>query len=770
MVTTFVRIAFALALLGAGRQLYLWACPWYATEIVTTFARHPDIPRTQYVGGKLGVLLPSFATSYQVIAYRYLEGLGMNAGEQSQANLYLLDLERRDPWDRTAPDWGEEWTKLRAIYSAGKAGGVKKERLNRNDYSYELNCADDAFRVASFTLRDRLKRVGSASPFFKNWFAAQEAVFSNCDGSDGDALPALPNNAPEWLRQDRVYQIGAWFFYHGESEKAIEAFRLVAADPKSPWRVLGRYLIARTMTREVQANPKMSDRAMREIDGILKDAKLAPIHGAVRALRRRNLIIAKPEETMLELSAALSSRGMDLSLRQDLWDFVSLFDKADRSPVTRKLSRNQALPDWLSVMQRPDAEGAVYAYKRWQQKRDNTWLVAALSTAIASDPEVEQLLEAAAGVGEQSPAYFTLAYHRARILCELRRYDEAKIIVDPLVESRSLGLSTRNLFAVLRAQSAIDLSSFLKGLPRQPVLIHDDADLGEVAVRDTPHRLRGQKFLGFNEVRLLNHSLPLKALSELALGEELPNGLSVELRRVALMRALALERSELYRPLALALQKSVAAYAAPLQLALRSEDSKLRDALLHFTIQQPEIRLHFFKSGSNWESIGKLNDSRDDFWPALQDMDSLDREQQGGWAKCEDEGFATGRLNYRVTEGLSETAQKEWALLEEAGAANKFYMKYALDYYEAHPRDAGNEALLGGAVRVWNNTWRDVNDLPTAIRVWRILQLKYPKSKWAERYRSGVTNAYGPYPEQPKQIAARRNLFPGVGCRYEPWN
>jgi hypothetical protein len=151
-------------------------------------------------------------------------------------------------------------------------------------------------------------------------------------------------------------------------------------------------------------------------------------------------------------------------------------------------------------------------------------------------------------------------------------------------------------------------------------------------------------------------------------------------------------------------------------------------------------------------------------------MDSLDREQQGGWAKCEDEGFATGRLNYRVTEGLSEAAKKEWTLLEEAGAANKFYMKYALDYYEAHPQDAGNEALLGGAVRVWNNTWRDVNDLPTAIRVWRILQLKHPKSKWAERYRRGVTDAYGPYPEQPKRIAARRNLFPGVGCRYEPWN
>jgi len=119
---------------------------------------------------------------------------------------------------------------------------------------------------------------------------------------------------------------------------------------------------------------------------------------------------------------------------------------------------------------------------------------------------------------------------------------------------------------------------------------------------------------------------------------------------------------------------------------------------------------------------------------------------------------------------LSESAKEEWALLEDAGAANKFYMKYTLDFYEDHALDAGNEALLGGAVRVWNNTWRNKKDLPVAVRVWRILQLKYPKSKWAERYRYGVVGAYEPDPEKPKEIVTQRNLFPGVGCRFQPWN
>ncbi len=675
-----------------------------------------------------------------------------------------------DPWDKTAPDWKEEWEKLSSRYTPGTLEQVNRERLNQNTNAYEWNCAEDAFRVAAFTLRDRLKRVGMASPFFKNWLAGQRAVFTNCDGSGKMALPALPAGAPDWLVQDRAYQLGAWFFYYGRAKEAINAFRLVAADHKSHWKVLARYLVVRTMTREVQKNTSMLGRTLQEIAAVLKDPQLAQIHAAVRVLRRRNLIVAQPEDTMLELATALSSRGMDLSLRQDLWDFTTLYDNADRSPVTRRLLTKQQLPDWLSVMQRPDAESASYARKRWEQRRGDTWLVAAMSNAVGEDAGVNELLDAASHVGMQSPAFYTLAYHRARILCELRRYDEAKAIVEPLVDSKMLGLSSRNLFAVIRGQSAVNLASFLKVLPRQPVLIHDDGDEGEVNLQEKPKPGLGRNFLGFTEARLLNHGMPLKELAELALGEDLPNGLSTELRRVAMMRALVLGRSEYYRPLAAALKASVPAYAAPLQLALREDDKSLRDQLLHFTIQQPEIHLHFMKSGSNWLPMGKLTDSRDDFWPALRPLDPLNYEQQGGWAKCEDQGNSSKLLNYRVTEGLDDVAQKEWAALHDAGAANKFYMNYALAYYEAHPQDPGNEALLGGAVRVWNNTWRSTEDLPTAVRVWRILQLKYPKSKWAMRYRWGVTDAYGPYAEQPKGIVAKRNLFPGVRCRFEPWN
>ena len=139
MVRHIVRIFVAAAVLSAGRQIYLWGCQWTSAEIVTTFARHPDLPRPQYVAGKLGVLLPSYATSYQVIAYRYMNGIGMTAGEQSQANLYFQDRQGWSQWDRTAPDWEKEWQKAIASFSVKRKVLVEPERCNETTLSWTIS-------------------------------------------------------------------------------------------------------------------------------------------------------------------------------------------------------------------------------------------------------------------------------------------------------------------------------------------------------------------------------------------------------------------------------------------------------------------------------------------------------------------------------------------------------------------------------------------------------------------------------------------------------
>src|SRR5581483_8699119 len=71
-----------LALAGLGGWRLAPACAPDFYRAVFNYARHPDVPRTAFIDGRLGVLQPSFARSYLVIAYRYLNGIGMDARER----------------------------------------------------------------------------------------------------------------------------------------------------------------------------------------------------------------------------------------------------------------------------------------------------------------------------------------------------------------------------------------------------------------------------------------------------------------------------------------------------------------------------------------------------------------------------------------------------------------------------------------------------------------------------------------------------------------
>jgi hypothetical protein len=77
-----ILLASAFALLAATGWRLAQACAPNFLRAVFSYARHPDLPRTEFIDGRLGVLQPTFARSYLVIAYRYLNGIGMNPRER----------------------------------------------------------------------------------------------------------------------------------------------------------------------------------------------------------------------------------------------------------------------------------------------------------------------------------------------------------------------------------------------------------------------------------------------------------------------------------------------------------------------------------------------------------------------------------------------------------------------------------------------------------------------------------------------------------------
>jgi hypothetical protein len=101
-------LAAGLVSLAAAGWRIAEACAPDFFRAVFSYARHPDLPRTEFINGRLGVFQPTFARSYLVIAYRYLTGVGMNAGDASRRAITT-----------------------KTVQTAGQAIGTRSERIGR---------------------------------------------------------------------------------------------------------------------------------------------------------------------------------------------------------------------------------------------------------------------------------------------------------------------------------------------------------------------------------------------------------------------------------------------------------------------------------------------------------------------------------------------------------------------------------------------------------------------------------------------------------------
>src|SRR6185295_8846203 len=60
------------------------ACGPFFTDAFFVFAKHPDFPLEQFAGGKLGIVQPSWARSYLVVAYRALSANPLSDREATE--------------------------------------------------------------------------------------------------------------------------------------------------------------------------------------------------------------------------------------------------------------------------------------------------------------------------------------------------------------------------------------------------------------------------------------------------------------------------------------------------------------------------------------------------------------------------------------------------------------------------------------------------------------------------------------------------------------
>src|SRR5262249_24534617 len=99
------------------------------------------------------------------------------------------------------------------------------------------------------------------------------------------------------------------------------------------------------------------------------------------------------------------------------------------------------------------------ALRRWREQRNLPWLVTALMHLSPGDEDVAAAIAASRAIEASSPAYYTLAWHRLRLLIAEGKQDEARGELD---HGRPLPEGVENLMRYHRMKLARDPDEFVR--------------------------------------------------------------------------------------------------------------------------------------------------------------------------------------------------------------------------------------------------------------------------------------------------------------------
>ncbi len=742
-----------LAVAGACALFYflrpLFACGPTFPNAVFTNPKHPDLPLEKYIRGDLGVLHPAYTESYLYVAYRVLIGTGFDAAEQQVVLAYWNFWLGDRPYSEPQPPAVSDWLAVRKkVAGAGPAPAINAFRAVPKEYFQYLNCPDDAFRAAVDAFKKRSEQFGIGSGEVRDWVQGQDAVFANCSGPQ--VIPAaLTGAANPVIRADRAYQIAAANFYAGNFDQAEEMFRAIARDSSSPWRRIAPYLAARTLVRKATLNGKSSEpdlallaRAEEQLKSVLADGALMEIHPAAARLLDLVRFRLRPEERLQELSQAVLKKGSGTTLKQDLWDFRMLLDRAPRESLSD-------LPDWIFTFQQAGGKALDHSLEQWEKTPSLPWLVASVSKIGPNHPAVNRLLEAAAKIQPESPAYPSVAFHTVRLLIESGRKDQARRMLDDVLSRRRAAFpqSSVNLLLGERLALAGSFDEFLRFASRVPAAFCcelDEKDLSTDMVQRWLKAVPGRALLDVDSIKVFNQRMPVSLLRDAAKSDALPAHIRRDLALAAWARAALLDEAAIVGDVATVLE-SHAPEMRPYLSAYSQAASKGSRAfaavflMLHFPGTRPYVGVGIGRD----TPLDKIDEYRDNWWcqaelsrtvKAPPSWDDLHSE----WGKQDQRGRKPEpdpSLPFRtfLTEAQKTAAKREWETVAAIGAAPNYLSRQVLEWAKANPADPRVPEALHLAVRSTRVGCTDKESSKWSRAAFELLHKQYPQSSWAAK-------------------------------------
>jgi tetratricopeptide (TPR) repeat protein len=771
---TIVAIILCLGLLLPPQPAF--ACGPFFPITIFIQSRHPDLPLEKYAAGEIGIVQPSYSTSYLVVAYRHFSGQSFDASEQQQ--LVALWNHHLNGENQTAGNkvktgqeiWADTWDELSGLPAHQRAQQPKTERHGRigniDDYQNFDNCLDDAFRTAARTLRDRAQRFGSESAAVQSWLVAQETVFLNCAGPNADTKqPFLPEAAettlPQIIRVDRDYQIAAAYFYGGKFEEAKERFRAIAADSSSPWRATAALVAARCLIRA--ATLGTDDEKIREARFSAADSQLRvvlanpafkSVFAGAERLRGFVEFRVQPDARLVELGNSIEKRSSPGTLRQDLDDYAQLIQRAPEESIAfpakiSALREQSAITDWILTFKSQTAANAAHALQRWQETHSPAWLVAALACSRGDSSHLVELLDAAAKLPSSSAAFLSVSFHRARLLAESGGNDQARQELDNILKTPPdrMMTSARNLLLALRMKLARSLGEFLEFAPRQISVVTsdgDDSDLPDLSW------CRGQKVecekmsaphpeFDADAAQVMTQAFPTRLLADAAVNPHLPDQLRLQLAQAAWTKALFLNDDATASRLAPLLSSLAPNLAGELKAYSAAPSSAERNfAAVFLVLHHPEMRPYISTGVGRQSAPGEIDDYRDNWWCCFTpppeggyNYYSMYTNLSGPLAALyPDRSVSSPSF---LPEKDRQLAEKEWNTIRESIGGSSWLGQQVLEWAKSHPDDPRVPEALHFAVRATRYGCSDDETGKYSKAAFELLHRRYAQSEWTKK-------------------------------------
>lgn len=776
-----------------------WACGPFFTEAIFIQTKHPDLPFERYAAGELGIVRPSYARSYLVVAYRYWQGKGLTATEQKQA-VELWNHRLTNEWDsleadgkRKSKDAAQLWLEARKEAGAEETAESKKLREGANPnapfedgmdrYLAFVNCTDNALTTATGTLKARVKEFGATSEAVKAWIEAQDIVFSNCKADrEGRATGVrLPGEAaaslPAKIRTDREYQRAASYFYGMKWDEAEKSFLKIAENKESSWRQTAAVVAVRCRIREATLGKGSKREDLQAAGERLRALEAQPameeMRPAIRKLRGFVEFRTNPAGRRLELAQALASGSSPATLREDLDDYTKLLDgalgedpesdppppaeAAKRRATLSKPQQPDDLTDWLLNFQAADEKSAAHAFARWKATKSAAWLAAAISKEQPNAMQ-QELLAAAAELGEKSAAYDTAGFYRAKLLAVGGKRDEAREILDKLLarNPEELPVSSRNLALALRMKLARNFEEFLRFAPRQTAALtldingYDLPEPPDSCQYGSPAEIAAcrEKFkpvvrFDSDAARVFTEKLPMEYWLKGAESANLPQQQRKEIAEGGWARAVLLDDEGHGKRAAGLLGKLAPELGDALQKyeeAATPEERRFAAMLL--LLKRPEMVPEVRAGGRRETDAGRIDSYGNNWWC----------KQSGGVIASADETFAryysfynkwtpplaeiNGKLDGKpdfLTDEEWSAAQGEIKKLAAAEPGPNWLSAQAIAFAKAHPDDPRAPEALHLAVRATRHGCGDDATGKYSKQAFKFLHQKYPKSEWTKK-------------------------------------